>query len=171
MDYVPDIGIMYAPYLTDTYDENFALVDSPWFKKQMEKVAGHGFEIVTAKWIYGDRQLLANKPVKPRRISRASSPDAQHENSLQDHFLHGRHSTPMPLRRGLSGDRAGVIDGAETPTPSSGRETLREGQFLTRRDTEELSMCWAAHKYFAVASARDRRIYQTVRRKGVPFRE
>ncbi len=42
MDYVPDIGIMYAPYLTDTYDEYFALVDSPWFKKQMDAVAGQG---------------------------------------------------------------------------------------------------------------------------------
>ncbi len=152
MDYVPDIGIMYAPYLTDTYDEYFTLVDSPWFKKQMDAVAGHGFEIVTAKWIYGDRHLLANKAVKtPKDLAglKIRTPNMKILSKTIEYM--GGIPTPMPLGEVYPAIAQGVIDGAENPYPGLwGAKLYEKAKFLTPTGhVKNVSMWLGSHKYFA----------------------
>jgi tripartite ATP-independent transporter DctP family solute receptor len=151
MDYVPDVGIMYAPYLTDTYEEYFALVDSPWFAKKMEEVAGHGFEVVTAKWIYGDRHLLANKPVKnPSDLKGLKIRTPNMEILMKTIEYMGGIPTPMPLSECYPAIAQGVIDGAENPYPVLwGAKLYEKARYLTpTAHVKNVSIWLGSHKFF-----------------------
>ena len=63
MDYVPAFGMTYLPYLYENNQELFTLVDSDLFAELSKKLEEKGLYIVTSKWIYGVRNMLATKPV------------------------------------------------------------------------------------------------------------
>ena len=118
MDYLPDIGITYAPFLTRDYEAYFQLMDSPWFVGITEQLRTLGFEVVTAKWVYGTRHLLATKPVttpadmKGLKIRTPAAPTL-----IKTIEYMGGVPTPMPLSEVYPALTQGVIDGAENPLP------------------------------------------------------
>src|SRR5699024_387416 len=64
MDYVPDAGIITAPYLTDDFDSLLALTDSEWFEKLEKKLNDKKIDIVNTTTVYGARHLMTVKPVE-----------------------------------------------------------------------------------------------------------
>lgn len=116
MDYVPDIGILSAPYLTDDYDSLFKLTDSDWFKGLEKELQDQGIHIVTKKWIYGDRHLITDKEVKkPKDLKGLKVRVASNPLSIKIIEKMGATATPLPLGEVYPSMAQGVIDGMENP--------------------------------------------------------
>ena len=60
---VPDFGIVFGPFLFDSWDQVWKLVDSDWYKEQCGKLEEKGLKIIASNWIYGERHTLTNVPV------------------------------------------------------------------------------------------------------------
>ena len=60
---VPDFGIVFGPFLFDSWDQVWKLVDSDWYKEQCGKLEEKGLKIIASNWIYGERHTLTNGPV------------------------------------------------------------------------------------------------------------
>lgn len=118
MDYVKDAGITYAPFLTRGYEEYFQLIDSPWFAQITEHLRERGFEVVTAKWVYGTRHLLATRPVRtPADMKGLKIRTPAAPTLIKTIGYMGGVPTPMPLSEVYPALTQGVIDGAENPLP------------------------------------------------------
>jgi TRAP-type transport system periplasmic protein len=128
MDYLPDIGITYAPFLTRDYEAYFQLMDSPWFEGVCDRLRGLGFEVVTAKWVYGTRHLLATHPVKtPADMKGLKIRTPAAPTLIKTIEYMGGVPTPMPLSEVYPALTQGVIDGAENPLPVLTGAKLHEG--------------------------------------------
>lgn len=113
---VPDFSITYAPYLFDSWDQCWTLIESDWYKEQSSKLEEKGLKLISSNWIYGDRHTLTTKKVesladlKGLKI-RVPSNKIQ---SLSFDVL-GATSTGMDLGEVYQALQTGTIDGAENP--------------------------------------------------------
>ena len=118
MDYVPAFGVTYLPYLYDTKEQLFKLVDSDLFKDLSRQLEAKGLYIVHSKWIYGVRNMLATKPAtKPEELKglKIRVPNIRLSNEMMTAM--GATATPMPLAEAYPALMQGVINGAENPIP------------------------------------------------------
>lgn len=60
---VNDFGIVFAPFLFDTWDDCWNLVESDWYKEQSAQLEEKGLKIVSSNWVYGDRHTMTVDPV------------------------------------------------------------------------------------------------------------
>ncbi|MCS7232875.1 MAG: C4-dicarboxylate TRAP transporter substrate-binding protein [Synergistetes bacterium] len=122
---VPDFGIVFGPYLFDSWDDCWKLVKSDWWKEQSKKLEEKGLKILTANWIYGDRQLLVKKPV--RKLADLKGMKIRVPNNtiqIKGFEVLGAVPTPMPLGEVYTALQQGVVDGLENPIP-----VLYKGKF------------------------------------------
>ncbi|MDW7673880.1 MAG: C4-dicarboxylate TRAP transporter substrate-binding protein [Bacillota bacterium] len=118
MDYVPDLGILSGPYLVESFDDLFKVLDSDWFAQKEQELQQKGINIVSAKWIYGDRHMIATKPViKPADMKglKIRVPNSRIQIAAIEAM--GATPTPMPLGDVYPAMAQGVVDGAENPLP------------------------------------------------------
>ncbi|HWR09491.1 C4-dicarboxylate TRAP transporter substrate-binding protein [Sporomusa sp.] len=150
MDYVPEFGVTYLPYIFDNKEQLYKLVDSDLFKDLSKKLETKGLYVVHSKWIYGDRHLIATKPVtKPEDLKglKIRVPNIKLSNEMMNSM--GAVATPMPLAEAYPGLMQGVINGAENPIPVLYGGKMFEGAkylMLTRHQVN-LST-WIAGKKF-----------------------
>ena len=117
MDYVPDIGILTAPYLADSYDDYYRLFDSEWFKGLEKELNQKGYHIA-GNWVYGDRHLLSTKPVHtPDDLRGQKIRVPGNRIAIATFEALGATPTPMPLGDVYPALQQGVVDGAENPLP------------------------------------------------------
>ncbi|WP_457808898.1 C4-dicarboxylate TRAP transporter substrate-binding protein [Kushneria sp. EE4] len=64
MDSVPDLSVLDAPYLSETFDDKLKVFESDWFAEQNQKLNAQGYRIVVPNVIYGERQLLSDNAVQ-----------------------------------------------------------------------------------------------------------
>ncbi|WP_445619898.1 C4-dicarboxylate TRAP transporter substrate-binding protein [Kushneria sp. Sum13] len=64
MDAVPDLSVLDAPYLSETFEDKLKVFDSPWFAEQNQKLNAQGYRIVVPNVVYGERQLLSKNAVQ-----------------------------------------------------------------------------------------------------------
>lgn len=113
---VQDMGILFGPFLFDTWDQCWTLIKSDWYKAQCEKLEEQGLKILSSNWIYGERHTLTTKPVntvddlKGLKI-RVPSNEIQ---SVGFDVL-GATSTGMALGDVYQALQTKTIDGAENP--------------------------------------------------------
>jgi tripartite ATP-independent transporter DctP family solute receptor len=118
MDYVPEFGVTYLPYLFDSKEELFKLVDSDLYKEMSKKLQTKGLYIVHSKWIYGVRNMLTTKSVtKPEDLKglKIRVPNIRMATEMMNTM--GATATPMPLAEAYPALMTGVINGAENPIP------------------------------------------------------
>lgn len=60
---VPDFGIVFGPFLFDSWDQCWTLTESDWYKEQCDQLETKGLKILASNWVYGERHTLTNKPV------------------------------------------------------------------------------------------------------------
>lgn len=61
---VPDFGIFYAPFMFDTWDEEWSAVDSDWYRGLCDELAQKAsIRVLSSNWIYRARNILSVKPV------------------------------------------------------------------------------------------------------------
>lgn len=64
-NYVPSIAVMNGPYIVDSLDDVWKLVESPTVKAwQDELAAQHGLKVVCFDWVQGARHFFTNKPIR-----------------------------------------------------------------------------------------------------------
>ena len=117
-DYVPDFGIMMAPYLGNNYEDIFKLTKTPWFADLSKQLDGHGYHILAANWLYGVRHMMTKKPVKtPEDLKGMKIRVANGRIFIEAIRAMGATPTPMALAETYPALTTGVIDGAENPIP------------------------------------------------------
>lgn len=115
----PDMGIQFAPFLFDSYDEAWKLVDSDWWTEQCGICRDNGFEILTSNFVYGTRNLLTTKPVHSVDDIKGMKIRVPN-NTIQVKGFEalGAAATPMPLGDVYMALQQGTIDGVENPASS-----------------------------------------------------
>ncbi|MFP5406425.1 MAG: TRAP transporter substrate-binding protein DctP, partial [Gammaproteobacteria bacterium] len=63
-DFVPDIGVLNGPYLVATPQEYEKLLASDWYHGIEQKLSQAGFKLIMANGFFGQRHLIADKPVR-----------------------------------------------------------------------------------------------------------
>lgn len=64
-DYVPDYNAITGPFLYQTFDEYFAMLETDLVKnlnKQAEEE--HGIKVLGLDWVFGFRSMMTDKPIK-----------------------------------------------------------------------------------------------------------
>lgn len=119
MDYVPDLGIMNAPYIGDDEEDLLYLTETDWFKGLEEELDEDvGLDMISKNTLYGDRHLMTTSPVEtPEDLEgmRIRVPD----NNLFIRSFSAMGASPisMPLGDLYSSLNQGIVDGAENPLP------------------------------------------------------
>ena len=63
-DFVPDLGVLNGPSLLDQPQDFKKILDSDWFSELLASVREESnFELLTLNWFFGDRNVIAHKPV------------------------------------------------------------------------------------------------------------
>ncbi|WP_082630453.1 C4-dicarboxylate TRAP transporter substrate-binding protein [Peribacillus muralis] len=118
MDYVPDAGILNAPYLVESFDELLYLTTTDWFDEIKSDLNEKEISIVSTNTVYGERHLMSNEKVslpedlKGRKIRVPNNP-----MSITTFKALGAAATPTPLGDLYTSLQQGLIDGAENPLP------------------------------------------------------
>lgn len=111
-----DMGIQFAPFLFDTYDEAWKLVDSDWWQTQLQICRDNGLQILTSNFVYGTRNLMTTKPVHSVDDIKGMKIRVPN-NTIQVKGFDalGAVSTPMALGDVYMALQQGTIDGVENP--------------------------------------------------------
>lgn len=115
---VPDFGIVFGPYLFETWDDAWNLIESDWYKEQSEKLEEKGLKILTSNWMYGDRHTLTREPV--RTVEDLKGMKIRVPNNIiqiKGFEVLGATPTPMALGEVYTSLQQGTIDGLENPLP------------------------------------------------------
>ena len=150
MDYVPAFGVTYLPYIYDNKEQLYKLVDSDLFKDLSKQLETKGLYIVHSKWIYGNRHIIATKPVtKPEDLKglKIRVPNIRLSTEMMNSM--GAVATPMPLAEAYPGIMQGIINGAENPIPVHFGGKMHEGaKFLSLTQHQVNLSSWIAGKKF-----------------------
>jgi tripartite ATP-independent transporter DctP family solute receptor len=125
---VPEMGILSAPYIAESFDEAAQIVDSDLFKEWEEELAAdHNLRILSFNWYQGDRHLLTNKKIesiedlKGLQLRTTGSPIW-----LETVRAMGASPAGMAWTEVYPGIQQGVIDGAEAQLPAVFGANLHE---------------------------------------------
>ncbi len=113
---VPDLGIMQAPYLFETWEELDKLVASDWWKEKEAELEANGLKIIGNNWRYGVRHTITTKPVK--KVADFKGMKIRTQNStvhVKGFEVLGATPTPMALSEVYTSLQQGTIDGLENP--------------------------------------------------------
>jgi tripartite ATP-independent transporter DctP family solute receptor len=150
MDYVPAFGITYLPYIFDNKEQLYKLVDCDLFKDLSKQLEAKGLYIVHSEWIYGDRHLMASKPiVKPEDMQgvKIRVPNIRLSTEMINSM--GGVATPMPLAEAYPALMQGVINGMENPIPVLfGSKTYEGAKYLMLTKHQVNLSSWIAGKKF-----------------------
>lgn len=146
MDYVPDAGILTAPYLTEDFDDLFYLTTTDWFKDLSSDLNDEGIDIVTTNTIYGKRHLMTTKPVeKPEDLKGMKIRVPNNQMYIKSFEALGATPTPLPLADLYTSLQQGLVDGAENPLPVlQGSKTNEVAEHLTLTEHTKIISPWIA---------------------------
>ena len=111
---VPDFGIVFGPFLFDSWDQVWKLVDSDWYKEQCDKLEEKGLKIIASNWIYGERHTLTNVPVNTVDDLKGLKIRVQDMKSQTD-MMKALGGIPVAMSYGdvYTSLQTGIIDGTE----------------------------------------------------------
>lgn len=133
-DYVPDLGVLYGPYLTTDPDKLFAIYEGEWFNEKVEELrTQHGVKVLMPNLLYGVRHLISTRPVRTPEDLQGLKVRVPN-NIMQIRALEamGATPTPMPLGEVYPALAQGVIDGVENPiSVLYGQKFHEEAKYLS----------------------------------------
>jgi tripartite ATP-independent transporter DctP family solute receptor len=113
---VPDFGIVFGPFLFDSWDDCWKLTQSGWYAQQVAKLEEKGLKIIASNWVYGSRHTLTVRPVNTvddLKGMKIRVPGNQIQSIGFD--VLGAASTGMALGDVYQALQTKTIDGAENP--------------------------------------------------------
>ena len=113
---VPDFGIVFGPFLFDSWDECWTLIESDWYDDQCAQLETKGLKILSSNWKYGARHTLTVSPVNTVD-DLAGMKIRVPNNQIQSYGFDalGAVSTGMDLGDVYQALQTKTIDGAENP--------------------------------------------------------
>lgn len=115
---VKDFGILFGPYLFDSWDECWKLTKSDWYAKESKHLEDKGLKLITSNWIYGDRHILTKTPVnKVENLKGLKIRVPNNTIQVKGFEVLGATPTPMSLGDVYTALQQGTIDGLENPLP------------------------------------------------------
>ena len=113
---VPDMGIVFGPFLFDNWDQCWKLTESDWWAEQCAKLNDMGIKMVAANWAYGARHTLTTKPVN-KVEDLAGLQIRVPTNQIQTKGFEVLGATPVGMSLGdvYTALQQGTIDGGENP--------------------------------------------------------
>lgn len=114
-----DMGIQFAPFLFNDYDDAWKLVESDWWEGQLDICRENGLEILTSNFVYGTRNLMTTKPV--HSVNDLNGMKIRVPNNtiqIKGFDALGAVATPMALGDVYMALQQGTIDGVENPASS-----------------------------------------------------
>ncbi len=113
---VPDMGIVFGPFLFDNWDQCWKLTESDWWAEQCAKLNDLGIKMVAANWAYGARHTLTTKPVNTVD-DLAGLQIRVPTNQIQTKGFEVLGATPVGMSLGdvYTALQQGTIDGGENP--------------------------------------------------------
>ncbi len=126
-DFVPEIGILGAPYIATNYEDARKIVLSDVFKDIAVDLEVFDYKVLSFNWYQGARHFLTNKPVnKPADLKglKIRTPGS----AVWSDSVAAMGATPTPLSWSevYPGIQQGVIDGAEAQNTATYGATLYE---------------------------------------------
>lgn len=113
---VSDFGIVFGPYLFETWDDAWTLIESDWYKEQSALLEEQGLKILTSNWMYGDRHTLTKEPVRTVDDFEGMKIRVPNNNiQIKGFDVMGATPTPMALGEVYTSLQQGTIDGLENP--------------------------------------------------------
>ncbi|MEW9673058.1 C4-dicarboxylate TRAP transporter substrate-binding protein [Ammoniphilus sp. 3BR4] len=134
-DYVPEIGVIDAPYLYETYEEGKKLVTSDLFNGWTQQVADKaGIKVASFNWYQGARHMLTNKPIeKPEDLQGLKIRTTGSKVWQATVEAMGAKPTSMAWAEIYSGLQQKVIDGAEAQNAGTyGSKLYETVDYLTK---------------------------------------
>ena len=113
---VPDMGIVFGPFLFENWDQCWTLIESDWWNEQCAQLEALGLKMVAANWAYGARHTLTTKPVHtPADL--AGLQIRVPTNQIQTKGFEYLGATPVGMSLGdvYTALQQGTIDGLENP--------------------------------------------------------
>lgn len=113
---VPDMGIVFGPFLFENWDQCWTLIESDWWNDQCAQLEAMGIKMVAANWAYGARHTLTTKQVKtPADL--AGLQIRVPTNQIQTKGFEYLGATPVGMSLGdvYTALQQGTIDGGENP--------------------------------------------------------
>lgn len=150
MRFIPDFGVLTAPYIVDDVDDLFYLTTTDWFKGLENELRDEGFEFVSTKTFYGERHLMTTKPVKtPEDLKGMKIRVPNNQMSINTFKALGASPTPLPLSDLYASLQQGIVDGAENPLPVlSGSKTQEVAKYLALTGHTKIVSPWVAGTKF-----------------------
>ena len=113
---VPDMGIVFGPFLFDNWGRCWKLTESDWWAEQCAKLNDMGIKMVAANWAYGARHTLTTKPVNTVD-DLAGLQIRVPTNQIQTKGFEVLGATPVGMSLGdvYTALQQGTIDGGENP--------------------------------------------------------
>lgn len=113
---VPDLGILFGPFLFDSREQCAMLTESEWYQEQCGKLEEKGLKVIDSTWITGVRHLLTNKPVhSPEDIKGMKIRVPANQIQTESFNVLGASATAMNLSEVYTALQTGTIDGGENP--------------------------------------------------------
>lgn len=115
---IPDMSIHFAPYLYDSWEDAWRLVESDWWADMTQQVADNGIRMLTSNHIYGARNLVtSSKVVVPDDLKGLLIRVPNNVTQVTGMEALGATATPLAYADIYTGLQQGTIDGMEAPLP------------------------------------------------------
>lgn len=124
---VSDFGIVFGPFLFDSWDECWTLIESDWYAEQCAQLEDKGLKILASNWMFGARNLITTEPVhtvEDLQGLKIRVPNNQIQSVGMDTL--GAISTGMDFGDVYQALQTNVIDGAENTFASIYGRKLHE---------------------------------------------
>ena len=126
-DFVPDIGVLNGPYLIKDPNDYDKLLASDWYKGIEKKLEAAGFKLVMANGFFGQRHLIADKPVrKPEDMAGMTVRVPPNTMWIETFKAMGARPTTVQWSEVYNALQQNVVAGAEAPLGSLWGSKLHE---------------------------------------------
>jgi TRAP-type transport system periplasmic protein len=126
-DFVPDVGVLNAPYLIQKPEDYEKLLASDWFKSIEKKLDAAGFKLVMANGFFGQRHLISGKAVrKPEDMAGMTVRVPPNTMWIETFKAMGARPTTVQWSEVYNALSQNVVQGAEAPLGSLWGSKLQE---------------------------------------------
>jgi tripartite ATP-independent transporter DctP family solute receptor len=126
-DFVPDIGVLNGPYLIKDPKDYEKLLASDWYKGIEQKLADAGFKLILANGFFGQRHIIADKPVRSPADAEGLTVRVPPNTMWIETFkAMGARPTTVQWSEVYSALQQNVVQGAEAPLGSLWGSKLHE---------------------------------------------
>ncbi|MFH5835131.1 C4-dicarboxylate TRAP transporter substrate-binding protein [Proteiniclasticum sp. C24MP] len=113
---VKDFGILFGPFLFDTWDQAWTLTESDWYQEQSGLLEEKGLKLITSNWKYGDRHTMTTTPVNgPDDLKGLKVRVPSNQIQTEGFNAMGATAVGLPLGDTYEALTTGTITGVENP--------------------------------------------------------